>query len=61
MLKHRCYCGVEYDCPYCHTRDSYICPTLNDDEDGNMCDACLVDAATDMQAALDEFEDEGLI
>lgn len=47
---HRCFCGVDYECPWCYTKSSFICPTLNGDEDGNMCDDCLKKAAEDMEA-----------
>ena len=53
---HLCYCGVEYLCPFCGTREGYICPTANDDEDGSMCPDCLTKMATEMQAAYEEFQ-----
>lgn len=37
MLKHRCYCGVDYDC----TDSNWLCPTNNGDEESNMCPKCL--------------------
>jgi hypothetical protein len=55
MIAHHCVvCKSDYNCPYCHTPQSFICPTLNDDEDANMCDACLDKAAEDMQKWADE-------
>jgi hypothetical protein len=41
MIQHKCYCGVLYACPWCGTPDGYICPTVNSDEDANMCSDCL--------------------
>lgn len=52
---HTCYCGKEYDCNY----PNWSCSTVNDDEDRNMCDACLVKSSFEQQAYMDEFlEDE---
>lgn len=41
-VTHQCLsCGEAYPCPYCHTNSSFVCSTLNADEDRNMCDECL--------------------
>ena len=53
-VTHKCYCGKDYECPYCFTPESYICPTLNGDEDANMCDPCMNKFAEDYQRAFDE-------
>lgn len=37
MLKHKCYCGTEYDC----IDPNWLCPTNNDDEEANLCPTCL--------------------
>lgn len=50
MTHHKCYCGVFYACPYCDTPDGYICPTVNSDEDANLCSACYDKAVADMEA-----------
>lgn len=42
---HNCYCGKTYPCPY----PNWVCPTLNGDEDGNMCDECLDKMAAEME------------
>lgn len=53
-MTHKCYCGVEYECPWCGTSDGYICPTVNGDEDSNMCDDCLDKFAKDYQEWYDK-------
>lgn len=40
MKHHTCYCGINYPCEFCGTPDAYICPTVNGDEDGNLCPEC---------------------
>ncbi len=52
-MTHTCYCGKVYECPWCLTPQSFICPTLNGDENGNVCDECLEKFAVEMQ----EFAD----
>lgn len=47
---HRCYCGTIYPCPWCGTKDGFVCPTVNEDEDGFMCDQCLMELTTELQA-----------
>lgn len=37
MLEHKCYCGVTYPC---HD-ENFVCPTINGDEESNMCPKCL--------------------
>lgn len=44
-MTHTCYCGRVYECPYCGTPDSYICPTLN--EGGGSCEDCLAEMLND--------------
>lgn len=36
---HECsYCNLQYECEL----ENYVCPTINYDEDRNMCDLCRV-------------------
>jgi hypothetical protein len=49
IIKHICRCKKEYDCPYCGTPESFICPTINEDEDANMCLECLDAMAAEYQ------------
>jgi hypothetical protein len=52
---HTCYCGKEYSCSY----PNFACPTLNEDEDANMCETCYEKHAEEMIKYDDEFfEDE---
>lgn len=38
LLLHQCnMCGIQYSC----TLPNWVCPTLNNDEDGDMCELCL--------------------
>jgi hypothetical protein len=57
LAQHLCRCGKTYDCPYCHTPNSFACPTINEDEDANMCDECLDKMVTEMLADLDNLGD----
>lgn len=47
-------CGEDYEC----RAPNWVCPTINDDEDRNMCDKCLEKMAVEMQAWYDERESE---
>ena len=54
-MTHPCICcKKEYDCPPCNTNMKWACSTVNDDEDTNMCDACMTDLedAPDFKEAL---------
>ena len=53
-MLHKCYCGIDYECPWCGTPEGFICPTVNCDEDAYMCDACIEKFAADYQKAFDE-------
>lgn len=37
LNEHKCYCGVVY---FCNDED-FVCPTLNEDEEANLCPECL--------------------
>lgn len=56
---HTCRCGNEYPC----NSPNWVCPTLNRDEDANMCDSCLDNWAEDThRSVLTEYlEDEEFI
>lgn len=47
---HRCRCGVDYECPWCGSDKSFICPTLNGDENANQCDECEARVTQEMEA-----------
>lgn len=34
---HECYCKVNYEC----TDPNWLCPTINGDEESNLCPECL--------------------
>lgn len=50
---HTCYCGATYICEYCLTPNGFICPTVNEDEEANMCPSCLQKMVEAMEAAND--------
>lgn len=58
MIHHKCYCGLEYACPYCGTPEGYVCPTVNGDEDANMCSACMDKFAEEYQSWFDLLPEE---
>ena len=43
-----------YDCPQCEAGAGWACSTVNDDEDGNMCDECLDKFAREYQEWYDK-------
>lgn len=50
-LSHTCiYCSNEYDC----FEVEWICPTINGDENRNMCDSCHDKLEIELQKYIDE-------
>lgn len=47
---HTCYCGKVYLC----SLPNWVCPTVNGDEDANLCEVCLERFAQEMQAWVDD-------
>jgi hypothetical protein len=55
---HICRCRLVYECPFCGGPNSWICPTVNSDEDANMCPSCL-DRVADEYAQAWHAEETG--
>lgn len=50
LAEHKCYCGLIYNCD----DPNWMCPTINSDEQANMCPSCLDKTASDMQKWFDD-------
>lgn len=49
---HTCYCKKDYIC----IDPNWLCPTVNEDEDGWMCPECMEKLAKDYQEWVDNGE-----
>lgn len=53
QIYHQCrYCKNQYECAL----ENYICPTINHDEDMEMCDLCRAREAESFRKALERNE-----
>lgn len=51
LMQHECIkCKVDYTCK----DPNWLCPTVNDDEDRNMCPKCIDEFAEEYQKWYDE-------